>query len=125
MNKNCINLIRLLAAVQVFLGHAVWHLEVEMPDHFLKIISVLQGVPVFFVISGFLIWNSLTKDPSWKSFVKKRILRLYPEMWGGIILSTLMILILYNKQIKWKSLIMWIITQSTVFQFWTPEWLRG
>lgn len=80
--KNCLNLIRILAAIQVFLGHASEHLNISLPGLLMKPFSIIQGVPVFFLISGFLIWNSLNHNSAFKQFAKKRILRLYPELWG-------------------------------------------
>lgn len=84
MKSNCLNLLRILAALQVFLGHASVHLNSELPQLLTKPLAIIQGVPVFFLISGFLIWNSLNRDNGLKSFAQKRILPLYPELWGGI-----------------------------------------
>ena len=83
MKTNSLNLIRILAALQVFLGHTAVHLNFEPLQLLTKPLAIIQGVPVFFLISGFLIWNSLNRDNSLKSFTQKRILRLYPELWGG------------------------------------------
>lgn len=126
MNKaNCLSLIRLLAAIQVFLGHAVTHLQIKIPTIFMEFLGVFQGVPIFFVISGFLIWNSLNKESDLKIFAQKRILRLYPEMWGGVLLSVLSILLLYGSRINWKTFLIWICAQATLLQFWTPQCLRN
>lgn len=124
-NNNCITLIRLVAAIQVFLGHAVVHLEIPNSIEITKFLTIFQGVPVFFIISGFLIWNSLDKTNNFSDYIRKRILRLYPEMWGGVFFSTLSIIVLYGDKIKWNDLFLFICTQSTVLQFWTPENLRG
>ena len=80
---SCCSSIRVLAALQVFIGHSSAHLHIELPFFLKSLFSILQGVPVFFLLSGFLIWNSLNQDDNAKSFFKKRILRLYPELWGG------------------------------------------
>lgn len=125
MNKNCLRLIRLFAALQVFIVHSYAHLHIELPLFFKNLFSIIQGVPVFFLLSGFLIWNSLNQDDNAKSFFKKRILRLYPELWGGVLLSVITLLVLYINQINWLPFVVWIFTQSTVFQFWTPDCLRG
>ena len=123
--SNCFNIIRFLAALQVFLGHAAGHLNVELPQLPMKLLFVVQGVPVFFLISGFLIWTSLNRENNLKAFVRKRILRIYPELWGGVVLSAIVIIVLYSDHIKWNRFIPWIATQSTVLQFWTPDCLRG
>ncbi len=121
---DCLNLIRFMAAFQVFWGHASEHLELPVPENIFRIVSTLQGVPVFFIISGFLIWASLGKNNDFKVFVKKRILRLYPELWGGVLLCAASIIVLYGSDLEWKSFTAWIFTQSTVLQFWTPDSLR-
>lgn len=120
--KNSFNLIRLFAALQVFLGHAVHHLKIEYD---LKIISFFPGVPIFFFLSGFLIWSSIERTADFKTYLKKRVFRIYPELWMGVALSVVSILVLYLENIKWLDLGLFSITQSTFMQFWTPESLRG
>lgn len=122
--NNSLNFIRLLAAFQVFSGHADTHLNLNLPDSVLNIFNTLQGVPIFFLISGFLIWASLEKTNDFRTFAKKRILRLYPELWGGVLLSVTSLLVLYRENIVLKPFIAWIFAQSTVLQFWTPDCLR-
>jgi len=122
---DCLNLIRLIAAFQVFGGHAVEHLDIAVSENILRMMYILQGVPIFFIISGFLIWASLGKNSDFKIFAKKRILRLYPELWGGVLVCVITIIILYAPNLNWKYFIAWIVTQSTVLQFWTPDCLRG
>lgn len=82
-NKNCLNLIRIIAALNVFYGHAMTHLNVKIPTVISKVIGIFQGVPIFFILSGFLIWMSIERTPTFASYCKKRILRLYPELVGG------------------------------------------
>ena len=85
MNRhdNCINLIRIIAAFQVFYGHATAHLSLNMPTAIGYILSIIPGVPTFFLISGFLIWQSIDRTGYFGVFARKRIARLYPELWGG------------------------------------------
>lgn len=81
--ENYFHFIRLLAALQVFYGHASEHLFVPMPSGIKEIWWAFRGVPIFFLLSGFLIWNSLERQTSFITYCKKRLLRLYPELWGG------------------------------------------
>ncbi|EHF05353.1 hypothetical protein HMPREF1020_02680 [Clostridium sp. 7_3_54FAA] len=122
---NCFNFIRLLATLQVFFGHALLHLDIAVSPIVPLVLRSFQGVPVFFIMSGFLIWNSLERTPRFNIYVKKRVLRLYPELWLGVLLSALSIIVLYGSKIEWKSFIAFLLTQSTVLQFWTPNSLRG
>ena len=122
---NCFNFIRLLATLQVFFGHALLHLDIAVSPIVPLVLRSFQGVPVFFIMSRFLIWNSLERTPRFNIYVKKRVLRLYPELWLGVLLSALSIIVLYGSKIEWKSFIAFLLTQSTVLQFWTPDSLRG
>lgn len=84
IGENCLNLIRIIAALNVFYGHAMTHLNVKMPNVFTTIIGIFPGVPIFFMLSGFLIWMSIERTPTFAAYCKKRVLRLYPELVGGI-----------------------------------------
>lgn len=124
--KNGINFIKLLAAIQVFIGHATVHLNVYwLPEIISNSLNVLQGVPIFFILSGFLTWKSINRTNNFRNFCRKRIFRLYPELWGGVLLNFLIILILYGSHIKWRPYILFQFTQATFLQFWTPDCLRG
>ena len=83
MQKNCLNTVRFLAAFQVMYWHAVNHFEITMPEGINLVINFFMGVPLFFMISGFLIWFSIKRSNGYLSYVKKRFWRIYPELWGG------------------------------------------
>lgn len=82
--SNCISLIKLIAAFQVMYGHIVEHLELSVPEPIANTIWYFNGVPIFFVISGFLIWSSMERSPSYKSYIMKRFWRIYPELWVAV-----------------------------------------
>lgn len=46
--KNCVNIIRILAAFQVFYGHATAYLSLNMPEPLGYIMNIIPGVPTFF-----------------------------------------------------------------------------
>lgn len=46
-DDNCLNLIRLFAAIQVMYGHYVIHLHVNMPKWIDLVFSFFPGVPIF------------------------------------------------------------------------------
>lgn len=125
-DKNALNLIRLLAAFQVLFLHAENHLKVDfLPGIIQSAYGVLYGVPIFFVVSGFLIWHSLSKTKDFKTFCVKRVFRLYPELWCGIFVSFVVVTVLYFRQMQWGPYLLFQVTQGTFLQFWTPEFLRG
>lgn len=130
--KNCINILRFIAAFQVMWGHLIEHLEVPFPlvgGYSLdKVISwflyFFNGVPLFFFLSGFLIWMSIDRSKNLKSYYANRFIRIYPELWVGV-LTEIIILLIFVTPIKWKDLVLFAGTQATVLQFWTPDSLRS
>lgn len=124
-DKNALNLIRFLAAFHVLIGHTQGHLKVNfLPRLFSDAFGILQGVPVFFILSGFLIWNSIGRTKDLKTFCQKRVFRLYPELWMGVAINFIVIVILFFKKIRWIPFLAFQATQSTFLQFWTPSFLR-
>lgn len=122
---NCFNLIRYLAAFQVLIGHANAHLALNLPEYFTTPLGYFHGVPIFFGLSGYLIWNSANNISDFKTYFKKRVLRIYPELWLSVLLSIICIVIFYHKEFILSDLCIFTVTQSTIFQFWTPDSLRG
>lgn len=81
--NNCLSLIRIIAAFQVMFGHMVIHLNLPINNTLFDMIYFFRGVPIFFVISGYLIWFSISRSNSYKDYLMKRFWRIYPELWGG------------------------------------------
>jgi peptidoglycan/LPS O-acetylase OafA/YrhL len=97
----------------------------DLTDCFKPFYGMFNGVPIFFILSGFLIWKSIERTDKISTFFKKRLFRLYPELWMGVFLSFVVIIILYAQSIEWIPYVLFQITQATFLQFWTPECLRG
>jgi peptidoglycan/LPS O-acetylase OafA/YrhL len=76
-------------------------------------------------LSGFLIWDSIERSRDFKEYARKRIFRVYPELWGAVVVSLISIIVLYKEKINWLMLSLFGITQGTVLQFWTPDFLRN
>lgn len=121
---NSLSLIRLLAALQVMVGHLTHHFNLSLPTPLDNLIGFYNGVPIFFMMSGFLIWFSIERSDSAKHFYSKRFCRIYPELWVAVAVELAILLLLYNG-IEWKSFFLFAVGQSTIFQFWTPDSLRG
>lgn len=125
MNQNALNTIRLLAAFNVIYGHTVAHLDLSMPMWLGKFVSLFCGVPIFFAMSGFLIWHSIGNSKNFRQYLQKRFWRIYPELWVAVIAEILVLLILFKDKIDWFKLGVFAFTQGSVFQFWTPDFLRS
>ena len=132
-NKNTINnfdLLRLFAASQVVLSHASYHLEHSYS--FFSFFSLFPGVPIFFFLSGFLIYGSYESSLGNKNpvlnFYFKRVLRLYPGLWGCLLFSIFLVWnsgYLENITLNIREIALWFVAQMTAFQFYNPDFLRG
>jgi len=85
---NNFDLIRIFAASQVMVQHSCAHLNIRTP-FFLSVIDNFQGVPIFFVISGYLISSSFERNGTLKNYLTNRFLRIYPGLWACILLTLL------------------------------------
>ena len=125
MERNSLNTVRLLAAFEVLYGHTVAHLEItSLPSWLDSIIRFFSGVPIFFTMSGFLIWMSIARSTTFGQYCKKRFWRIFPELWVAVAVEIIALLLLYDHAIEWGKLSLFAVTQSTIFQFWTPDFLR-
>jgi peptidoglycan/LPS O-acetylase OafA/YrhL len=83
--ENSINAVRLLAALQVVYVHATAHLHLE-PVIGHNYIVQFPGVPIFFAVSGFLVFDSLLRLSSNRDFYRHRLLRIYPALLVNIVI---------------------------------------
>jgi peptidoglycan/LPS O-acetylase OafA/YrhL len=136
--KNNFDLLRLGAALQVVITHSFLHLqlnEVEFGqvfqgilDFFLRIHGFFPGVPIFFVISGFLIsmsWENNVRKPL--QYAKNRILRIYPALWICFLVCLLLLFLcgyLTSEFVLTRQFFLWIVGQLTIVQFFNPDYLR-
>ncbi|WP_319797361.1 acyltransferase [Nitrobacter sp.] len=79
--SNSFNAVRLLAALQVAYVHAAWHLDIGWPNEW---IVQIPGVPIFFAVSGFLVFDSLLSSKSLGAFALRRASRIYPALIANI-----------------------------------------
>lgn len=131
MQKNNFDLLRLLAAFQVLLAHSTSHLFSEQGYSlnvgiviFQKIIHYMPGVPVFFLISGFLIAMSYEKNSNLREYTKNRILRIYPALYMNIFLGVFL-LYWFGYVILDSQFFIWLFAQMSIVQFYNAEMFRG
>lgn len=125
MRKNCLNTLKVIAALQVAYLHIITHLSVTMPDMVTKIFVFFMGVPIFFTLSGFLIWTSIDKSRNFKQYAKKRVTRIFPELWLGVIIEIILLIVFLWDSINWLMLALFAACQGSFLQFWTPESLKA
>ncbi|MCE9619803.1 MAG: acyltransferase [Planctomycetes bacterium] len=124
---NNFDLIRLLAALEVAIHHALHHFELH--DHWLfHSTSWLPGVPIFFFVSGFLISKSYENNSRLSEYARNRALRIYPALIVCTLLSLVSVFATgYFASHAWSLPLMaaWILGQITIVQFYSPEFIRG
>ena len=126
---NNFDLIRLFAASQVMLSHVASHLNIDLP--YLRFISYFPGVPIFFFISGYLIFESYARldgiKDKYKIFFINRILRIYPALYLCFFITVLLIYLsgyFVSQAVSFSEFVIWLGAQLTFFQFFNPEFLR-
>ena len=125
LRPNNFDLLRILAAAQVVISHAAFHLHANLPHSLSGFIEKFPGVPVFFVISGFLISASYEKTKSLKTYFTNRALRIFPALWICLAFSILTVLVFGKVNfIQWK-VIPWLFAQLSFLQFYNPDFLRS
>jgi peptidoglycan/LPS O-acetylase OafA/YrhL len=125
--ENNFDLIRLLAAFQVLLGHGIQHLELNNLNPVLNITEFFPGVLMFFTISGFLIFASFDRNNNLKKYFYNRFLRLFPALWLCFFLTVILLIsfkIVRGTDLLGMTMLKWSFAQITFFQFWTPDILR-
>ncbi|MFV0297371.1 MAG: acyltransferase family protein [Hyphomicrobiaceae bacterium] len=120
--RNNFNLLRLLAAGQVLLFHSMHILHINAPT-WLAPLKAFPGVPIFFVISGFLVSASYERSSSLSSYFRNRFLRIYPGLWAVVIL-TVVVASLFGFSFLHPGAVTWEIAQLAGL-IYTPGFLRS
>lgn len=122
---NNFDFIRLIAALQVVFLHSVEHLNIPVSEDIISFISLFPGVPIFFLISGFLISASYEKSHgSIKQYFINRVLRIYPALWACFIFSLITVFIFFEPSFNTKEFLLWCVAQLSFVQFYNPSFLR-
>lgn len=119
---NNFDLLRLLAATQVVFVHCYMHLHLE-ENFWFELINKFPGVPVFFVISGYLISRSYEKNSHIKNYFRNRILRIYPGLWGCLIVTIITASIFGGINFINLQSIPWLLSQM-IGGIYTPAMLK-
>lgn len=127
---NNFDLIRLVAATQVVVYHSIKHFDIIIPygwNTLYEIGKLFPGVPIFFTLSGFLIYWSLSRNSNMKKYAINRSLRIFPALWFCFFI-TLLELIFFDvinlEDVFTLDFWYWTFAQLTIFQFWIPDLLR-
>ena len=121
-NRNALDVFRLIATVQVFLGHMISHFAMQNAP-FIAVYFV-RGVPILFVLCGFLAAKSL-EGRSVKDWLIGRAIRIVPGFWACIVINTILILLVYETKPTIVEGGIYAVTQFFGMNFYTGDWLRG
>lgn len=114
--NNNFDLLRICAALQVALVHAADHLKVH--SAWIDWLTIFPGVPIFFVISGYLVSASFERS-SVSQYAVNRVARIYPGLWGCLAFCIALVSFI-GLTPTWR----WIAAQATVAQVYNPDFLR-
>lgn len=131
MKENNFDLLRVIAALQVMIMHTTSHILLEHDyalntfwTFVIKILSYIEGVPIFFLISGFLITMSYERNSNIKNYIQNRVLRIFPGLYVNIFFGV--VILYYFGYIEFNfEFFSWLIAQLTIVQFYNAEMFRG
>lgn len=128
-SENNFDLIRLVAAFEVAVRHALHHLAPEsIPAWVMSVLAMVPGVPIFFFLSGYLISRAWERSSSATDYFRNRALRLFPALWLCIFISVVALFatgFMAGATISPLKFCLWIACQGTFLQFWNPDAFRA
>lgn len=77
---NRFDMLRLVAALAVFVAHGEFLYRLRLPEPFPGHSLGSLAVYVFFFMSGYLVFQSWTREPVWHSFWLRRLMRIFPGL---------------------------------------------
>lgn len=127
-HENNFNMMRLLAAMQVMIVHGCNHFHYD--GLFTSILKIVPGVPVFFFISGYVIFLACQRaeNGGWFAYFRNRFLRIFPALWfcvlgaTGVVFSTGYF---HEIDIDFAEVAIWLAAQGSILQFYNPDFMRG
>jgi peptidoglycan/LPS O-acetylase OafA/YrhL len=120
---NNFDLLRIFAASQVVLAHTIEHLKIPTAPWIVTLVNAFPGVPIFFVVSGFLISAAYERSPSLGSYFRNRALRIFPGLWCCIF-ATIVIATLFGYSFISVKGGVWLISQLAG-GIYTPGFLKS
>jgi len=132
LRENNFDLLRLAAATQVAVLHADKHLHFQgaLPEALCRLLGYFPGVPVFFVISGYLISLSLEVNPYLRDYFRNRALRIFPGLWVCQLVTLLTVALFLRPWPPFGArelaqLAKWFLEGFTFLPVATPPFLSG
>lgn len=121
--QNNFDLLRIFAAMQVVLIHSVAHLHLPITPAALALVNAFPGVPIFFVVSGFLISSAFERSPSLLDYARNRALRIFPALWCCVVITAL-VAALFGFSLLNAQAAAWLPAQF-IGLIYTPQFLSS
>ena len=122
---NNFDLWRLIAALQVAAVHAMNHLGTPGSAALAQMLELFPGVPIFFLISGFLVSGSWARSHGLRDYAVRRSLRIFPGLWCCLLVGIVSVLAFSDIRPAPGEFAAWLFAQLTMGQFYNPDFLRG
>lgn len=118
---NNFDLIRIVTAFLVLINHSLVHLQLYTPTWY-TVIQQFHRVPMFFVMSGFLLSASFERNSQLKPYFRNRLMRIYPGLWACLIITIIAFTVLCGVNFKNTQTLPWILAQMAGV-IYTPAFL--
>jgi peptidoglycan/LPS O-acetylase OafA/YrhL len=128
--ENNFDLLRLLAAIQVAAWHSFQHLHFTSAilNNIIYHTRYFLGIPVFFTISGFLVFATYDRHPDLWNYIRNRFLRIFPGLWLCLLFTIAVLAAMgyiNHTNIFSRQFWLWLVTQASFLQFYTPDMFRS
>jgi peptidoglycan/LPS O-acetylase OafA/YrhL len=117
---NNFDLLRILAATQVLYFHSMTYLHVPIPSWAIPFEN-FPGVPIFFVISGYLVSASYERSDHLTTYFRNRFLRIYPGLWCCLVVTAITVSVFKYSLLRPEAA-QWFVLQLGGF-IYTPRFL--
>lgn len=114
--KNSFDILRYVAAVSVMLLHYSGYAMIlsdqamGIMNGFRRTALLFPGVVILFTMSGFLVSASYERAKTSREFYRRRLLRIYPELWICTIVNLIVVCVLVPERLD-RSMLVWLATQ--------------
>lgn len=119
---NNFDLIRIVTAFLVLVNHSLVHLELYTPTWY-TVIQQFHRVPMFFVMSGFLLSASFERNSQLKGYFTNRYMRIYPGLWACLFITIIVFTIFGNVNFANVQTIPWLLANMAGL-IYTPSFLQ-
>lgn len=109
LTNNNFDLLRLMFASMVCLVHTQALSGYRELEWIPQLLSSALAVKAFFVVSGFLIFMSYERSSSLRSYVVKRVRRIYPAYFIVVMLS---------------ACLLWLVSDLSIDSYFSVEWMK-